>query len=344
MGGRAATSAGDGMSVDIAERGPSALAQWAQAAQDAYQVAVKLAETPFVPKAMQGRPFDVTAAILTGRELGLSPMAALRSINIIDGTPAITAAGLRALALAHGHRVWIDESTETRAVVCGQRAGQAHVERVSWTMDRARKAGLASKRNWQNYPEQMLIARATSEVVRRIAADVIVGMPHSVEELGDGPDAPPDATPAAPARRTRTAQRAALPPVEAPALPPADDDWPPVEAPPDRTPPDEVVPYEPPPHEPTPEVDNEPAAPDPDLISDPQRRRMHAAFRDAGIADRDERLEFASSVVGRPLASSADLTREEAGRVIDTIDRYAVSRAVEQFEAGGLVTSPVVEP
>jgi len=48
-------------------------------------------------------------------------------------------------------------------------------------------------------------------------------------------------------------------------------------------------------------------------------RRMFALFRDAGITDREERLAYAAAAIGRPITTSADLTADEADRVIDRL-------------------------
>jgi hypothetical protein len=188
------------------------LLAWAYAAQKAHEIALVLAETAFVPESMFRRPGEVTAAILAGQELDMSPMMALQSIDIIERRPAMRALALRGLLLAHGHETWVEESTATRAVVCGQRKGSTRIERSVWTMDRATKAGLAGKKNWQKQPTSMLVARATAEVARLVAADVLIGMPYIVEELNDDGPELPDSTPQAQAppepKKRRTAQRA----------------------------------------------------------------------------------------------------------------------------------------
>lgn len=205
----------------VAERDLSALAQWALDAQQAHLVAQSLAQTSFVPANMRGKPGEVTAAILTGQEVGLEPMAALRSIDVIQGTPALRANTMRGLVQSRGHEVWVEESTLTRAVVCGQRKGSQKVEESVWTMDRAKRLGLDGKDNWRKQPDAMLVARATAEVCRRVAADVLLGLPYAVEEL-DSEAETPDA-PKATVKR-RTARRA---PVE--AAPVAEDETPPLE-------------------------------------------------------------------------------------------------------------------
>lgn len=197
------------VAVEVVSADASAIQRWAVDAREAYAVAKSLAKTSFVGSTMKGRVEEICGAILAGQEIGLQPMAALRSIDIIQGAPAMRAHTLRGLVLSQGHDVWVEHSDAERAVVCGQRQGSEHVERSEWTIDRARRLGLLKKDNWQKQPEAMLVARATAEVCRRVGADVLMGLPYAVEELDD------DGKPA-PARR-RTVKRKALP-VEDPPL------------------------------------------------------------------------------------------------------------------------------
>ncbi|MGW1675968.1 hypothetical protein [Saccharopolyspora sp. NPDC002376] len=173
----------------VAERQPygelTKLGKWAMDAQQANVVAQSLARTKFVPEAMQGKPAEITAAILTGQEIGLEPMSALRSLDIIQGTPAMRAHALRGLVQSRGHEVWIEESSDTRVVAKGRRNGSDVIQTVTWDIDRAKKMGLTGKPNWQKMPQHMLIARATAEVCRLIASDVLLGMPYATEELDD---------------------------------------------------------------------------------------------------------------------------------------------------------------
>lgn len=206
--------------ADLREQ-PTSLEVWAFDLHQAYQIAARLVTTSFVPKTYSGRPEEAAAAIMTGQELGLSPLAALRSIDIIGGVPAMRAVALRALVQSHGHEIWTEETTRQQAIVAGRRLGSDTVERSVWTMDRARELNLTGKDNWRKQPIAMLLARATSELVRLIAADVILGIPYSVEEVEDHQDELPDA----PTRKrlTRTAKRKPLPApaAEQSAKPPA---------------------------------------------------------------------------------------------------------------------------
>jgi len=199
---------------------PSTIAQWAMDAQQANLVAQSLAGTMFVPQALRGKPDEITAAILTGAEMGLQPMAALRALDVIQGTPAFRANTLRGLVQAHGHEIWVESTTDTRAVVKGKRFNSDRVEESVWTIERARQLGVTSKDNWKKQPGTMLVARATTDIARRIAADVILALPYSSEEVEDGFDSAPSDAPPQPVQRRRKAAKAIQP---APDVPPLDE-------------------------------------------------------------------------------------------------------------------------
>lgn len=194
------------------------LLTWAETALRLHEVAESLCRSSFVPESFKKKSkdewrakedviSDVVAAILAGDEVGLRPLAALRSIQRISGTPAMTALAMRGLVQANGHEVWVEgEPTETKAIVCGRRRGSDKVHRSAWTIDRARKMHLTGKPQWIAQPLAMLVARATSECCRLTASDVLLGMPYSIEELQDQDEETADTPP-----RKRTARRQPIP-------------------------------------------------------------------------------------------------------------------------------------
>lgn len=161
----------------------SALALWAEDARTAASIAVSLCKTSFVPTTMRGKPDEVAAAILAGQELGLQVMASLRSMDIIQGVPALRAHAMRGLVQSHGHSVQVIESTGDRCVMRGRRAGEKEWQEVEWDLARAQLLGLLNKSEWKKQPKTMLIARATGELCRLIASDVLFAMPYTSEEL-----------------------------------------------------------------------------------------------------------------------------------------------------------------
>jgi hypothetical protein len=165
----------------------TALVEWANAARQAADIAVNLANTSFVPASLRGKPADITAAILAGQELGLQPMATLRSMDVIQGTPALRAHAMRGLVQSRGHDIELIESTPEKCVMRGRRAGTDTWQSVTWTIQRASQLGLLSKDQWKKQPQTMLIARATGELCRLIASDVLYAMPYAAEELHSAP-------------------------------------------------------------------------------------------------------------------------------------------------------------
>lgn len=164
----------------------SSIAQWANEADLAFQLATRLATTSFVPSTMRGKVGDITACLLAGNELGLGPMAALRSMDVIKGTPALRAHAMRGLVQSRGHELELVESTDTFCRMRGRRRGAESWQEIAWPIARAHKLGLPAKNpEWTKQPQTMLIARATGEICRLIASDVLHAVPYNAEELRD---------------------------------------------------------------------------------------------------------------------------------------------------------------
>jgi hypothetical protein len=333
---------------------------WAAELEAAAVIARQLAPTAFIPESLKryhrgeqnelldgkdGRAYRLdldsttataAAAILTGQEIGLKPMAALRSIAVINNTPALAALTLRAVLQNAGHDIWVAESTATRAVVRARRAGDTEVQESTWTLDRAKTLGLYPGKEygqWRRQPTSMLVARATAEAARWIASDAILGIPYIAEELIDelaGEQAPlmieagpGDSNGEQPKAKRRTVKRAsASPPPALPAGPPLPrpaDEPPAVAAANAR-----AIPEEP---------DDAP------MISKPQLDKLHAGLREIGIEDRAEGLALVSTWAGVKITTTKNLTEAQAGRVLSSLEavrsmgeRLAVAQAHDDAE------------
>lgn len=164
----------------------SSIADWAHEADLAFQLAERLANTSFIPSTMRGKVGDITACLLAGNELGLPPMASLKSMDVIHGTPGLRAHAMRGLVQSHGHEIELIESTDTVCRMRGRRQGAEAWQEVLWTIARAQLAGFVSKNpNYKSQPANMLVARATGEISRLIASDALHGVPYTAEELRD---------------------------------------------------------------------------------------------------------------------------------------------------------------
>jgi hypothetical protein len=298
---------------------------WITVCSDVIKVANVIYDTPFVPDGLRGSAPAVAAAILAGRELGIGPMTALQHIHVIKGKPAQSAALMRALIQAAGHQWQDGDVTDTRAVVRGRRKGESEWAEVVFTADQARKAGI----DLGKYPQDKLYARATSRLARRKFADVIAGMPYSAEELedgdGDGPVTEPH-TPADKAAQRTARRRQAAPKDTSPAGRQARAEDPP-------SPPADTAAATPAGEAPLPPLpgEDEPDEKDsdsPGTVTRAQLTKLGATFTGLGFtsAEREQRLVTASEVVGRDLKSSAELSKNEAATLIDTLERCEGSR------------------
>ncbi len=70
--------------------------------------------------------------------------------------------------------------------------------------------------------------------------------------------------------------------------------------------------------------DSAPALPgEPDKATQKQMGMMHALFGEIEMTSREDRLRYVSEVLGREVGSSGDITKREAGQVIDKLQAWA---------------------
>lgn len=123
-------------------------------------------------------------AILAGNDLGLSPMAALRGIHVIEGKPTVSADMMMSIILAKKKAHYFRKvySDDDRATYETHRIGNPNP--VVWTFSRqdAENAELWGKKMWKKYPRNMLRARCISELARMEYPDLLAGV-YTAEEL-----------------------------------------------------------------------------------------------------------------------------------------------------------------
>lgn len=152
-----------------------------------------LAQTPTVPVRYRESPTgpqDMMAAIITGRELGVAPMASIRQLYLINGQASMMAMLMAGLVFNAGHRISYRIETDTERVVAtayriGPMSGE-YEEQGSWSFgkDDAELAGLADKGTYQSYPFLMYAARATSALCRLYFPEVLAGIGYVPDEIG----------------------------------------------------------------------------------------------------------------------------------------------------------------
>ncbi|WP_066584046.1 hypothetical protein [Corynebacterium provencense] len=167
---------------DVTDDGLALLQKQAEALGAAHKIATVLCSTGMVPQAYRGKPDDGAAAILYGAEVGLKPQQALQQVFVVHGQPSIYARTMVGLLKARGYRFeTVDTSDESVTVRATSPRGE--VEEATWDIARATKAGYTSNKKYTTDPQGMLYAKAASEVSRKIAPDVLLGIRYSAEDL-----------------------------------------------------------------------------------------------------------------------------------------------------------------
>lgn len=301
------------------------LDDWIPVLREVVYLAEQIADSPFVPTGLRGSVPAVAAAILAGRELDIPPMTALANIHVISGKTGLSALLMRGLIQSRGHD-WEDvEVTDTRVVVRGRRKGKAEWTTASFNAAQAQAAKIAL----HPYPQDKLYARASVRLARRIFADVIMGMPYSAEELEDGELDEQTATTEQPAEqpKPRTAQRrtpktqdrdgargpvASQPGIAVEAAAGTDQPAAAGNDPSGSRPGPDLPPL------PGEEADFD----TPGTVTGPQLTKIAVLMGELGFTkdQRDDKLKTASRVARRDLASSKELSKNEASALIDTIE------------------------
>lgn len=163
-----------------------------QSIEEADKLSKLLAGSALLPDALRGKPGDVLVALITGRELGLSPMQSIRGMHVIKGKAVMSADLMVALVQKHRDTCeWFRmvESTDTKAVYETKRHGHPEPVRLTWTLEQAKNAGLLTNDNWKKHPAAMLRARCSSALARAVYPDLMMGVydPDEAQEFAPAP-------------------------------------------------------------------------------------------------------------------------------------------------------------
>lgn len=282
---------------------------------DRMEYAKALASASLLPTQYRQNPGNVLLAMELGDALGIRPIQAINAVHVIEGKPSASADLIASLVRKAGHKLRVsgDDTTATATIIRADDPDFSFA--ATWTVDRAKAAGLANKGVWKSYPAAMLKARAITEVARAGASDALYGVIYTPEELGADVDGSGDVvTRQAPAKRGGMAglRDAVAPKAEEPVDADVVDDTPQTGGAAEPGPAGgvEVTPTPPP-----------TAAPpdDPDVITKAQLTKLAILLGEAGMPDRQSRLAYVVDVLDRPVESSKDLSRAEGTKVIETL-------------------------
>jgi hypothetical protein len=163
---------------------------------DMVRYAEHLADANLLPAQYRQRPANVLYAMEYGRTLGITPLAAITGIHVIEGKPSASAALISGLVRQAGHKLRVRGNSQSATAQIIRSDDPDFTYEVTWELRRsnsgnpsAEDAKLLNKDVWQKYPAAMLKARAISQVARDACEEVLFGLHYTPEELDARVDA-----------------------------------------------------------------------------------------------------------------------------------------------------------
>lgn len=270
----------------LMEQGIAKLRAHAELKVMAFEYADFITKTGACPDIYRGKPLDAAAAIIRGTALGFDPDGALEAFFVIHGKVGMYARAMIAVAENVGCRVWEAEASDKSVTWQGTRPGDDKVETVTWTIARAEQAGyVKSNAKYRTNPAEMLRAKCQSELARILAPGALMGMVSEVEKDEVRPIRATAERVAAPARGVSGLRdKLGVTPTEQ-AAPPA--------------PPAAVVGEQP--------------------ATSSELKDMIALLGDAGHEGKDAVLEHVSTVLGREVTATRELSSDDVATVLEQL-------------------------
>ncbi len=152
-----------------------------------YNTLISLSKTPTVPERYQGRPMDLYAAILIGRELAIGPMESINELYLVDGSISMSAKLMSSLVHRQGHILKTTFTKDSASVEALRRMPDGELESmgtITFTQEDAERAKLWGKGAWKAYPMVMMGWRAVSIACRFYFPDCITAVKYEASEVG----------------------------------------------------------------------------------------------------------------------------------------------------------------
>lgn len=169
--------------------------------EEMWRFAQYVAASGLAPKGIES-PQAIIVALQMGAEVGLTPMASLQNIAVVNGRPSIWGDAMLAVCRGSGlfdekafAEKWYDDQgnelpvhqrEKAFAATCAvRRLPDGAIVESAFNLNQAKEAGLLSKGGpWKTYPARMLQMRARSFALRDGFSDVLRGF-KSAEETRD---------------------------------------------------------------------------------------------------------------------------------------------------------------
>ena len=261
--------------------GMAKLREHAEMQTMAMQYGEFITQTGACPEIYRGKPLDAAAAILRGVQLGFTPDGALEAFFVIRGKVGMYARAMIAVAENIGCTVWEESASDESVTWCGTRPGDDKVESVTWTIERAKKAGYTSNAKYASNPQEMLRSKCQTELARIIAPGALMGMVSEVENSAQPINGTVEQV--RPPKRGVAGLKAALAPAPAP--------------------------------EPVAEEPREQKA------SREQQQRIAELLDASGVKTKAAKLEYLQAQFGNHIRSAADITADQSAALIQFLEQ-----------------------
>ena len=168
-----------------------------------WRFSVAVSKSGLAPKGIQSTE-AICVAIQMGLEVGLTPMAALQNIAVINGRPSLWGDAQLAVVRGTGEleefEEWYEDRgarlprnpadyTDATTAVCRVKRRGYKPHEVSFSVADAKRANLWSKDGpWRQYPARMLKMRARAFALRDEFGDSLRGMLSAEERMGSSID------------------------------------------------------------------------------------------------------------------------------------------------------------
>lgn len=266
-----------------------------------------VADGSILPDAYRRNPSNVLIAVGLGQAMGLSPAESLYRIAVIKGKPTAGAELIAANVRKAGHklRVITDEQAMSVKAVIIRADDPDFPHEVVRDMAWAQSMGLDRNDNYRKQPLTMLQWRAITAVARLAAPEALYGVQYTADEMFDSNGGQPPA--AEPARVTA---EQVTPQTDEPGGSPAETSV--AEGVAGSTP-----------------ASDAPGSSPILNTSSALAKRMFATMGELGITERGARLAYVSDVVGREVASSAEMTEDDARSVLVALEADKAQQGAE---------------
>jgi hypothetical protein len=155
---------------------------------DRIEHAKVVAQSSLIPAEYRGKPADIVWAMDIGDALGVPYTQVMQSMVVARGKMTMSADLMGAVVRRAGHRLRLREDGDSVTATLIRADDSDYEFTVTWDKAKAQAAGLWGGRGpWQQYPRQMLRARAITEVCRQGASDALAGTAYTHEEMESTP-------------------------------------------------------------------------------------------------------------------------------------------------------------